>query len=71
MRRVSLDTRRLPGVLRDFVFSRSGAEAMSSAYEAIVPIRKRVVRNLQDVKGGQDHEQDRKCSGCDLCSSGL
>lgn len=70
MRRVCLDTRRLPGVVRDFVFSRSGAEAMLSAYEAILPIRNRVVLNLQNVNGGQDHEQDRKSWGCDLRSSG-
>jgi hypothetical protein len=60
MRRARLDSARLPVVVRDFVFFRSGGEALSSAYEAVVPVRKVVVYKSQHMYGDQNNEQYRK-----------
>ncbi len=69
MRRVRLDPRRFPAVVRDFTFFRLGGEALSSAYETIVPIRKRMARKPQDMNGGQDHEQNGQSPSRDLRSN--
>ena len=68
MRRVGLDPGRSAAIVRDFAFWRLGKEALSSAYEAVVPVRKRTVRDSFGVDGDQDHETRRSSERRNLCA---